>query len=53
MERIGFSEIALVFLIIVVLFGSKKIPEVFKSFGQGLKEFKDAMDGKKKDDEVK
>ncbi|MGA2090318.1 MAG: twin-arginine translocase TatA/TatE family subunit [Endomicrobiales bacterium] len=53
MERIGFSELALILLVIIVLFGAKRIPEVFKSVGQGLKEFKDAMDGKKKDDDVK
>lgn len=53
MERIGLSEVALVILVVVVLFGSKRIPEVFRSVGQGLKEFKDAMDGKKQDDDVK
>jgi sec-independent protein translocase protein TatA len=47
MGRIGFSELVVVLLIVVVLFGAKRIPEILRSMGQGVKEFKDAIDGKK------
>ena len=39
----------IVLLVIVLLFGAKKIPEVAKGLGQGLKEFKKAM---KEEDKV-
>jgi sec-independent protein translocase protein TatA len=47
MGKIGLTEIILVLLIIVLLFGGRKIPELFKGIGQGMKEFKKAskMDG--------
>ena len=40
---IGWQEITLVLLIVLLLFGAKKIPEVMRSFGKGLKEFKHGM----------
>lgn len=40
---IGFKEILIIALIIVVLFGAKKIPELMKGVGSGIKEFKDAV----------
>lgn len=42
MGKIGLTEIILVLLIIVLLFGGRKIPELFKGIGQGMKEFKKA-----------
>jgi sec-independent protein translocase protein TatA len=42
MGDIGFTEILLVLLIIVLLFGGRKIPELMKGLGQGIKEFKKA-----------
>jgi sec-independent protein translocase protein TatA len=38
----GFREILLILVIIMVLFGAKRIPEMMKSMGQGVKEFKKA-----------
>ncbi len=38
----GHWEIVLIVLVVVVLFGGKKIPELFKGLGQGMKEFKKA-----------
>ena len=38
----GMQEIALIMLLILVLFGAKRIPEMMKGFGQGLGEFKAA-----------
>lgn len=46
---IGIKEILIIVLVIVLLFGAKKIPELMKGFGTGIKEFKDAT--KEKPDE--
>lgn len=42
MGNFGFTEILLILLVIVLLFGGKKIPELMKGIGQGMKEFKKA-----------
>lgn len=42
MGRIGPLEIILVLVIVLLLFGGKKIPELMKGLGRGVKEFKDA-----------
>ena len=39
---IGGPEIIIIAIIILVLFGGKKIPELMKGFGKGMKEFKEA-----------
>lgn len=39
---IGFREILLILVIILLLFGAKRIPEMMKAMGQGVKEFKKA-----------
>ena len=38
----GTTEILLIVFAIVLLFGAKRIPELFKGMGQGVREFKDA-----------
>ena len=51
---IGTWEIVAVILIILLLFGGKKIPEMMKGLGKGVKSFKDGMNGVeevKKEDE--
>jgi sec-independent protein translocase protein TatA len=40
---IGTPEIILIVLLVLVLFGAKKIPELMRGAGRGVKEFKDAM----------
>jgi sec-independent protein translocase protein TatA len=42
MGKIGLTEILLILLVIVLLFGARKIPELMKGIGQGMKEFKKA-----------
>ena len=42
---IGFQEILLVALIVLLFFGGKKIPELMKGLGKGVKNFKDGMKG--------
>ncbi len=43
---IGLPEIAIVLLIVVVFFGAKKLPELGKGLGSGMREFKDGIAGK-------
>lgn len=42
---IGFSEILVIAIIVLLLFGGKKIPELMKGLGKGVKSFKDGMNG--------
>lgn len=42
MGKIGVTEIILILLVVVLLFGGRKIPELMKGIGQGMKEFKKA-----------
>jgi len=39
---LGHTEILVIFLVVLLLFGAKRIPEVFKALGSGIKEFKKA-----------
>lgn len=38
----GTTEILLILFVIILLFGAKRIPELFRGMGQGVREFKDA-----------
>lgn len=40
---IGFQEILLIALIVLLFFGGKKIPEMMKGLGKGVKSFKEGM----------
>ncbi len=42
-SNIGFTEILMVGVIALVLFGPDKLPSMLKMFGKGMKEFKKAM----------
>lgn len=46
---LGTPEIILIALIVLLLFGGKKIPEMMKGLGKGVKSFKDGMNGKEDD----
>ncbi|MEQ8907788.1 MAG: twin-arginine translocase TatA/TatE family subunit [Vicingaceae bacterium] len=53
---IGPQQIILVAIVLILLFGAKKIPELMKGVGKGIKEFKDATneeDEKEKNDQKK
>lgn len=39
---IGTTEIILIFIFVFIFFGAKRLPEIAKSFGKGIKEFKKA-----------
>jgi sec-independent protein translocase protein TatA len=42
---VGAPEIIVILVVVLLLFGGKKIPELMKGFGQGIKEFKNGMNG--------
>lgn len=46
---LGFQEILLILLIVLLLFGAKKIPELAKGMGKGIREFKEASKEVKKE----
>lgn len=43
---IGTWEIVAIVLVILLIFGGKKIPELMRGLGKGVKSFKEGMDGK-------
>jgi sec-independent protein translocase protein TatA len=45
----GFKEILVIFVVILLLFGAKKIPQLMRGLGKGVREFSDAKDNKDKD----
>lgn len=49
--RLGTTEIILIVLVILLLFGGKKIPELMKGLGNGVKEFKNASKNSETEDE--
>lgn len=52
MGKFGITEIILVLAIVLLLFGGRKIPELMKGLGRGIKEFKDASKGDEKQSDV-
>ncbi|MFT6850266.1 MAG: sec-independent protein translocase protein TatA [Sphingobacteriales bacterium] len=46
---LGTQEIVLILLIFLLLFGAKKIPDLARGLGKGIREFKDASNDIKKD----
>lgn len=44
--NLGFTEIAILVLILVLFFGAKRIPEIGASIGKGIKEFKQGLKDK-------
>jgi sec-independent protein translocase protein TatA len=45
MGKFGVTEIVLILAVVLLLFGGKKIPELMRGLGRGVKEFKDASKG--------
>lgn len=51
MFGIGFQEIIVIALVVLLFFGGKKIPELMKGLGKGVRSFKDGMNGKDEPEE--
>ena len=45
LAALGGMEIAVILAIVLLLFGGRKIPELMRGLGKGIKEFKDGKDG--------
>jgi sec-independent protein translocase protein TatA len=50
MPNVGPWEIILLLLLALLLFGAKRLPEIGRSMGKGMREFKDSLSGKDDDD---
>jgi sec-independent protein translocase protein TatA len=51
MPSIGPLEIGLILVIVLVVFGPKRLPDLGRSLGSGMREFKDSITGNSKDDD--
>lgn len=51
MPNIGPLELAILLLIVLVIFGPKRLPGLGRQLGSGMREFKDSITGKDKDDD--
>ena len=47
---LGGTEIMLIVVVLLLFFGGKRIPELAKGLGKGIREFKDATNGKTEED---
>jgi sec-independent protein translocase protein TatA len=53
MPNIGVTEIILVLLAALLIFGPKRLPELGRSLGRGMREFKEGVSGKGNDDDFR
>jgi sec-independent protein translocase protein TatA len=52
MPNIGPLEIVIVLVVVLLIFGPKRLPDLGRSLGSGMREFKDSVTGKDKKDEL-
>jgi sec-independent protein translocase protein TatA len=48
----GTPELLVILAVVLLIFGGRKIPELMRGLGKGVKEFKDAKDGKNDSNDV-
>jgi len=48
---IGFPELIVLLLVVLLVFGPKRLPEMGRSLGRGMREFKDSVTGKDRDED--
>ena len=53
MPNLGFQELMVILLIVIVIFGANKIPQLGKGLGEGIKNFKAAMKAGEEEPEKK
>lgn len=51
MPHIGVQELLIILVIVLLIFGGKKIPEIARGLGEGIRNFKDSMRSGDKPDE--
>lgn len=51
MPNVGPMEIIILVVILLLVFGSRRLPEIGRSLGKGMREFKDSVTGKDEDPE--
>ena len=49
---VGPTELLLILLIVVIIFGARRLPELGRSLGEGIKNFRKSVSGKDKDNEL-
>ncbi len=49
MGPLGFNEILIILVIVLLLFGAKKIPDLMRGVGKGIREFSDAKNNVRRD----
>ncbi len=50
-NQVGLPEVVIVLAIVLLIFGPKRLPQAGRALGKGMREFKDSISGKHKDDE--
>ncbi len=50
---VGPTELILILLIVIIIFGARRLPELGKGLGEGIKNFRKGMGGKESKDEKK
>lgn len=53
MPNIGFPELIVILLIALIIFGAARLPEIGRSFGNAIKEFKKSIKGSDEDEKDK
>jgi len=53
MPTLGVPELLIIFFVILLLFGAKKLPDLASGLGKGIREFKKASQGRDEDEEPK
>jgi sec-independent protein translocase protein TatA len=51
--KLGLPELLLILAIVLIIFGGRKIPEIMKGFGEGIRSFKEGMHAGEKPEEKK
>jgi sec-independent protein translocase protein TatA len=51
MPNIGPLELIIVLVVVLMIFGPKRLPQLGRSLGSGMREFKDSVTGKNKDED--
>ena len=51
MQEIGITGLIVILIVALLVFGPKRLPEIGRSLGKGMREFKDSITGNSRDDE--